>query len=101
MRKLPPLKSVRVFEAAARHLSFTEAGSELCVTHSAVSQQVKVLEDYFGQKLFERSGRAVALTPQAAAFVEDVRTCLDRLALAAEQLASGSNYRVVRVNATP
>jgi LysR family transcriptional regulator, glycine cleavage system transcriptional activator len=62
---------------------------------------VKVLEDYFGQKLFDRSGRSVALTPQAAAFLEDVRTCLDRLALASEQLASGSNYRVVRVNATP
>ena len=101
MRKLPPLKSIRVFEAAARHLSFTEAANELCVTHSAVSQQIKLLEDYFGQKLFDRTGRAVALTPQAATYLEDVRTCLDRLALASEQLASGSNLRVVRVNATP
>jgi LysR family transcriptional regulator, glycine cleavage system transcriptional activator len=101
MRKLPPLKSVRVFEAVARHLSFTEAAGELCVTHSAVSQQVKLLEEYFGQKLFERSGRSVALTPQAATYLEDVRTCLDRLAWASEQLASGSSHRVVRVNTTP
>ena len=100
MRKLPPLKSVRVFEAAARLGSFTAAANELCVTHSAVSQQVKLLEDYFGQKLFERTGRNVALTPEAAAYLDHVRSCLDQLAVASEQLAKGSHQRVVRVNAT-
>jgi LysR family transcriptional regulator, glycine cleavage system transcriptional activator len=62
---------------------------------------VKVLEDYFGQKLFERHGRSVTMTPAAADYLEDVRSSLDRLSLASEQLASGTNHVVVRVNATP
>ena len=54
MRRLPPLKAVRAFEAAARHDSFVVAADELAVTPSAISQQVKQLEAWLGQPLFRR-----------------------------------------------
>jgi LysR family glycine cleavage system transcriptional activator len=101
MRRLPPLRALKVFEAVARHMSVTGAADELCVSHSAVSQQVKVLEEYFGQPLFRRSGRGIVPTPEASAFLEDVRACLDRLAIASEQLTRRTVGRVLKINATP
>ncbi|WP_274425943.1 LysR substrate-binding domain-containing protein [Chelativorans sp. YIM 93263] len=62
MSELPPLSAVRVFEAAARHLSFTKAAAELGMTQAAVSYQVKVLEDRLGAPLFLRRPRQVILT---------------------------------------
>jgi len=61
-RKLPPLNALRAFEAAARHMSFTRAADELHVTQSAVSHQVKALEDWLGFLLFRRRNRAIELT---------------------------------------
>ena len=61
-RSLPPLNSVRAFEAAARHLSFTHAAKELFVTPAAISQQVKLLEGHLGERLFQRLNRALELT---------------------------------------
>ncbi|MGQ3004287.1 MAG: LysR family transcriptional regulator, partial [Hydrogenophaga sp.] len=52
MRALPPLNSIKAFDAAARHLSFTKAGDELCVTHGAISRQIQVLEQWLGTALF-------------------------------------------------
>ena len=49
MRRLPPLKALRAFESAGRHLSFTEAAKELFVTQAAISHQVKGLEDHLGE----------------------------------------------------
>jgi LysR family glycine cleavage system transcriptional activator len=60
--QLPPLAAIRVFEAAARHLSFTEAAAELGMTQAAVSYQIKVLEERVGAPLFLRQPRQVALT---------------------------------------
>src|SRR5664279_2293915 len=60
--KIPPLPALRMFEAAARLGSISAAAAELHVTHSAVSQQVKSLEDALGVRLFGRSGRKVVLT---------------------------------------
>lgn len=60
--RLPPLTSLRGFEAAARLGSFSRAADELHLTQSAVSHQIRVLEDYFGQPLFHRVGRSVELT---------------------------------------
>ncbi|SQI40542.1 Gcv operon activator [Providencia alcalifaciens] len=51
-KRLPPLNALRVFDAAARHLSFTKAADELFVTQAAVSHQIKSLEDFLGLKLF-------------------------------------------------
>lgn len=61
-RRLPPLNALRVFEAAARHESFSLAAEELRVTHSAISHQVKTLESWLGTPLFRRVTRAVRLT---------------------------------------
>ena len=62
MAAFPPLKAVRYFEAAARHLSFSKAAEELNVTHSAISHQIKALEEWVGQPLFDRTGRAIRLS---------------------------------------
>jgi LysR family transcriptional regulator, glycine cleavage system transcriptional activator len=85
-RRLPPLNSLRSFESAARLLSFTKAADELSVTQSAVSHQVKALEDWAGLPLFRRDGRQVALTEAAAKFLPAVTTALDQLALAGRKL---------------
>ncbi len=60
--RLPPLDPLRGFVAAARHLSFTRAGDELCLSQSAISRQVQTLEDALGVKLFVRATRSLALT---------------------------------------
>jgi LysR family glycine cleavage system transcriptional activator len=66
MRKpLPPLSSLRSFEAVARQLSFSKAAEELHVTPGAVSQQIRALEELLGSKLFDRTKRWVALTDVA------------------------------------
>jgi LysR family glycine cleavage system transcriptional activator len=101
MRRLPPLKALRSFEAAARHQSLTIAAEELGVTHSAVSQQVKNLEAYFGQKLFERRGRSLQLSPRARAYLVDVQSCFDRLVIASGRLENTRDTQIIRVNTTP
>ena len=61
-RQLPPLTTLRAFEAAARSESFTRAAEELCVTQGAVSQQVKALEATLGIKLFNRERQRLVIT---------------------------------------
>lgn len=101
MRKLPPLHALRAFEAAARYASVTQAAEELGVSHSAVSQQVRALEEYFGQTLFHRNGRRIEPTEAARMLLEEVRTAFDRISIAAEQFSARSGNRVITVNATP
>lgn len=79
---LPPLKSLRAFEAAARHLSFRLAAEELHVTQAAVAQQVRALEAWLGVQLFERLPRRLALTDRGLSYSHDVRQALERIALA-------------------
>jgi LysR family transcriptional regulator, glycine cleavage system transcriptional activator len=62
MPSLPPLNSLRAFEATARHLSMKEAAGELAVTPGAVSQLVRGLEERLGTRLFRRANRSLALT---------------------------------------
>lgn len=80
MRRLPPLQTLRAFEAAARLRSFTAAASELNITQSAVSQQVQLLEDALGKKLFDRLTRRLALTHAGELFAPTVRQALDMIA---------------------
>jgi LysR family transcriptional regulator, glycine cleavage system transcriptional activator len=101
MRRLPPLNALRAFEAAARLSSVSAAARELGVSHSAISQQIKLLEHYFGQQLFERPGRRVEPTPAAMALLEDVKPVFDRIAMASERLARRGLRRILTVNATP
>jgi LysR family glycine cleavage system transcriptional activator len=90
-----------VFEAAVRTRSLTLAAHELFITHSAVSQQIKTLEEYFEQPLFLRQSRGVEPTEAALAFYAEVKASLDRIALAAEQLSLAGKSRVVRLIAAP
>ncbi|OIN46181.1 LysR family transcriptional regulator [Pseudomonas azotoformans] len=72
MRDLPPTATLRAFEVATRHATFTSASEELHVTQSAVSHQLKHLEDLWGLQLFQR-GKALRLTPAGAALAPIVR----------------------------
>ena len=79
-RRLPPLRSLRAFEAAARHLSFERAGDELAVTPSAVGQQVKSLEAWLGLPLFVRlPSKGVALTSVGERYAASISDMLDQL----------------------
>lgn len=79
-RRLPPLSSLRAFEAAARHLNFEKAGDELAVTASAVGQQVKSLEAWLGQSLFRRlPSKGVALTATGERYAASLSEILDHL----------------------
>lgn len=82
IQPLPPLNSLLAFEAAARHLSFTLAAKELNVTQGAISRQVRLLEDYLGKTLFQRTTRTINLTPAGVQYHETVRDCLQHLARA-------------------
>ena len=78
-RTLPPLNAIVAFESAARNKSFKKAGDELCVTPSAISHQVRFLEDWLGLKLFERSTRAIELTDFGSRYMLELGSLLDRL----------------------
>ncbi|WP_026870366.1 transcriptional regulator GcvA [Inquilinus limosus] len=78
--RLPPLPAIRVFEAAARHLSFTRAAEELGMTQAAVSYQIRLLEDRVGAPLFRRLTRKVELTETGARLAPAVTEALARLA---------------------
>ncbi|VIO71571.1 Glycine cleavage system transcriptional activator [Bradyrhizobium ivorense] len=100
MRKLPPLNAIRAFEAAARHESFTAAASELCVTVTAISHQVRQLEAILGRKLFERSGRAVVLTAEGHAVFPLLRDGFDRMASAFAVISPPAGGDAITVSTT-
>jgi LysR family glycine cleavage system transcriptional activator len=99
--RLPPLNALRVFEAAARHLSFKEAANELSITQAAVSHQVKSLEDYLGVELFRRSGRGVQLTEAARAALPRLRDGFDALAVAVELIRERGGETDLAITAPP
>ncbi|GAW35868.1 glycine cleavage system transcriptional activator [Roseovarius sp. A-2] len=82
MRKysLPALSQLHTFEAVSRRLSFTAAADELCLTQSAVSRQIKSLEEDLGRPLFLRKHRAIELTPEGRQLFEAVARGLDEIA---------------------
>ena len=100
-RRLPPLKALRAFEAAARHANFTAAADELSITHSAVSQQIRLLEDYLGQPLFAREARGATLLPHVRDYFAEVQASLDRIANATAALKSPHQRTSLRVCTTP
>jgi len=99
--RLPPLNALRVFEAAARHLSFKEAAAELHITQAAVSHQVKSLEDYLGVELFRRAGRGVQLTEAARACLPKLREGFDALAAAVEMIRERGAETELVITAPP
>ncbi|MEC7962186.1 MAG: transcriptional regulator GcvA [Pseudomonadota bacterium] len=88
-QKLPHLTWLRAFEASARHLSFTSAAAELNLTQAAVSKQVKLLEQFLGEPLFERRPRSLALTKIGAAYLPKVRDGFDRILSGTEEVFGG------------
>jgi LysR family glycine cleavage system transcriptional activator len=86
VRRLPPLKSLRAFEAAARHLSFTRAAGELFVTQAAVSHQVKALEEFLGVALFFRRNKRLMLTDEGKAYWPRIRDIFETLRAATDEV---------------
>ncbi|HEX2115531.1 MAG TPA: transcriptional regulator GcvA [Alphaproteobacteria bacterium] len=97
-RPLPPLNSLRAFEAAARHLSFTRAAEELNVTQAAVSHQVKALEERIGVKLFRRLTRGLLLTEDGHALLPDLREAFDRLAQAVDRVGRQAGQGTLNIS---
>lgn len=98
---IPPLKSLRYFASAARHLSLSKAADELHVTHSAISHQIKALEDHLGVKLFRRQGRGLRLTEAGQAYWPVVQDSFDRLADASEKLSRRKTAGPLTVTCMP
>lgn len=98
--RLPPLDLFRTFEAVARHLSFTIAASELCLTQSAVSRQIATLEQQTGLRLFRRLHRAIELTPAGQRLVEATSSGLDRIQGCLTALGSAARTPHITVSAT-
>ncbi|MEB8431101.1 transcriptional regulator GcvA [Cocleimonas sp. KMM 6892] len=101
MRRLPPLNSIRAFEATARHLSFSKAAEELNVTPGAVSQQVKVLEDYLNIKLFKRRNRLILLTDEAQICLPLLTQGLDNMAHAIDLIRKQNDDKPLTITASP
>src|SRR5712672_3137387 len=100
-RQLPPLNALKAFEAAARSESFTRAAEELCVTHGAVSHQVKALEATLGVKLFNRERQRLAITEAGREYLAVVRDALDRIAVGTERLVQRQTSGVLTVSTSP
>ncbi|MGJ8681648.1 transcriptional regulator GcvA [Paraglaciecola sp.] len=85
-RRLPPLNSLKAFEVAARHLSFTRAADELFVTQAAVSHQIKALEEFLSMKLFVRKKRSLFLTEEGQSYYLDLKDIFKALNDATDKL---------------
>ncbi|WP_341503434.1 transcriptional regulator GcvA [Gallaecimonas sp. GXIMD4217] len=100
-RRLPPLNALKVFEAAARHLSFTRAAEELFVTQAAISHQIKSLEEFLGLKLFRRRNRSLLLTEEGQSYYLDIKDIFSHLSEATERVLSRSAKGALTVSMQP
>ncbi len=100
MRKLPPLNAIRAFEAVARKRSFSAAAQELSVTTTAISHQIRHLEELLGQKLLDRNTRNVALSPAGERMFPLLQEGLDRLADAFEEINAQKSGGTISVTTT-
>ena len=96
--RLPPISALRALEAAARHVSFTRAARELNVTQSAISHQIKTLEELWSLKLFERTVRGVALTPPGEELAQVTREFFERMTRTLDALRIASSHEPLRVD---
>src|SRR5689334_15087346 len=100
MRELPPLTGLRAFEAAARHLSFRLAASELGVTPTAISHQIKQLEHHCGRPLFRRQPRPLALTAAGQRLFPVLRDGFGTFAETLSSIRGGHQGEHLRITAT-
>lgn len=101
LQSLPSLNSLRAFEAAGRHLSFSKAADELHVTPAAVSQQVKALEEHLGVQLFHRLSRGLALTDAGLAGLPQLRSAFCGLVRGVEQIRGADTCQLLAVESAP
>ena len=101
VHRLPPLNSLRLFEAAGRRSSFKSAAEELDITASAVSHGIQSLEDWLGVPLFVRSSRALGLTEAGASYLPAVQKALAMLASATDQVPSSRPRSRLAMSVTP
>lgn len=98
MSSIPPLPALKAFLAACRTGSYTAAAKELYVTHGAISRQIQTLEQWLGQKLFEKSGQKMAPTLHALEFAREMSEALERIDDAALRYGKGSATAQLRVS---
>lgn len=98
--RLPPLNALRLFEAAARHLSFRNAADELLLTPSAVSHGIQSLEQWLGTPLFLRTAKGLVLTDAGAAYHPQVQAALALLAESSRRVGTRER-RTLRISAAP
>lgn len=101
MSRLPTLNGLQAFEATARHLSFAKAAEELALTPSAVSYQVRTLEDRLGVGLFKRLNRAILLTEEGEILFPDLREAFARMRNAVDRLSADTPENVLVVSTGP
>jgi LysR family transcriptional regulator of beta-lactamase len=97
MRPHLPLHALRAFESSARHLSFTRAGLELKVTQAAVSQQVRMLEEWLGVPLFKRLPRGLGMTDEARALFPVLSDAFGRIETVLKQFEGGRFHQVLTI----
>ncbi len=95
--RLPPLNWLRAFEASARHLSFTGAAGELNMTQSAVSQQIKALENHLGRMLFYRRTRALELTQSGHTYLPTIQEAFITLARGTNALLGADGGQILEI----
>lgn len=96
-----PLNALWSFEVAARHQSYSRAAEELRLTHSAISHQMRLLEEEVGAPLFERSGRQMLLTQLGAELAAEVRDGFERLGRAFERARRATHSKAITVSVLP
>lgn len=96
-RRMPPLNALRTFEVAARNLSFTKAAAEINLTQGAVSRQVKLLEDFLGFELFERTPRGVELSRAGAVYAAALTRAFQSIIDATDELATTHTQSVLTI----
>jgi LysR family glycine cleavage system transcriptional activator len=101
MALLPPLETLRVFEVACRHGSYSEAARELHVTHSAVSQRIRQLEDELGLTLFERQGNRMVLTSSGLRLQAGVKSAFSELGAALGSIHTRRSDAEITVSLLP
>lgn len=100
IKPLPPMNSLIVFEAAARHLSFTLAANELSVTQGAISRQIRQLEEYLGKDLFVRANRNISLTPTGMQYYQTIYRALLDVASATGEIKKWQGEQQITVATT-
>jgi len=96
-RRLPPLNSLKTFEACARTRNFKQAANELCVSQSAVSHQIRNLEEFLGVRLFQREGRSMALSTEAVRLLPAISGAFNQMQEACSTLMDEQGDKVLRI----